>query len=145
MKSSKKNSHKTENWVPQSADTEQQTRAAFLRAKLNSCCMCSTRRSFFRVKLDLKYNMEEKNKTREIKKKKIFFFEIGYMAPCTSPLCTVWFRFKRTRGSSIWSFSRTTHIILDRGGGGWVGVGWERGGDSAVVVVYVMCILLHLV
>ena len=88
MKSSKKNSHKTENWVPQSADTEQQTRVAFLRAKLNSCCMCSTRRSFFRVKLDLKYNIKEKDKTREIKKKKYFFFEIGYMAPCTSPLCS---------------------------------------------------------
>ena len=74
MKSSEKNSHKPENWVPQSADTEQQTRVAFLRAKLNSCCMCSTRQSFFRVKLDLKYNIKEKDKTREIKKKKYFCF-----------------------------------------------------------------------
>ena len=55
--------------MPQSADTEQQTRVAFLRAKLNSCCMCLTRQSFFRVKLDLKCNIKGRDKTREIKKK----------------------------------------------------------------------------
>ena len=37
-------------------------------AKLNSCCTGSTRQSFFRVKLDLKCNIEEKDKTREIKR-----------------------------------------------------------------------------
>ena len=37
----------------------------------------------------MKYNIKEKDKTREIEKKKYFFFEIGYMAPCTSSLCTV--------------------------------------------------------
>ena len=36
----------------------------------------------------MKYNIKEKDKTREIKKKKYFFFEIGYMAPCTSPMCS---------------------------------------------------------
>ena len=33
-------------------------------------------------------NIKEKDKTREIEKKK-FYFEIGYLVPCTSPMCTV--------------------------------------------------------
>ena len=43
--------------------------------------MCSTRQSFFSVKLDLKCYIKGRGKTREIKKKKYFFLKWATWPP----------------------------------------------------------------
>ena len=68
---------------------EQQINVAFLRAKLNSFSMCSTRQNYFRVKLNLKCNIKERDKNKGNEEKIVQmapFFpgdqRLGHMCTC---------------------------------------------------------------